>query len=253
MNDRDAITRDLWRRALALSGDRAAADAAVIEALRSRRDLRAVAAFRVNRLIVQGARQWSRSAGIVAAADGALASAIADESALQLWAGACALERQAFESFVLLDVQGLELIEAARAMDCSRTALIRFREAARSQLDPLLGDAMPAALDSLRAAIVTADPEPSMATIECAQRRLVVRRRLVAATQLFILAACMAVLIWVGIDLLRANDHERNTRVLEESLSLPMSPEDSARARTEANRQKPAADTPPVPQKESRP
>lgn len=216
--------RTIWRRAALLTGDRERAERVLVEVLRASENPLKLARARRDRLIVQRARETGARHGPEApilAGDGLSAEA------RQLLEAARALPQQSYEAWLLLDVEGLEEIEGARAMDCSRTAMNRYRDAAVEALRPLLGDRYDEALTALRRSAEALDPAPSLERIGAALQRIRRRRRLVSLAQVLILLLCMGVVAWVGWDLIKASDREKDRSIIGDTFSSPIPDEDA--------------------------
>lgn len=216
------LQRDLWRRAWLLTGEADAAERVLTQVLSVRLDPRRLTRAQRDRLIVQRSREVmsSRRGGVPG--PGAGESANLSAEANQLLAAAWRLPRQSLEAWLLRDVEALEEIPAARAMDCSRTAMGRFREAALESLRPLLGDQYEGALAELHRAPGEADPEPALERIRSAVERARRRRRLKTAVMIAVFVLCAGLLVFVGFDLQRANDSERALRAIQDRFSAPM-------------------------------
>lgn len=102
---------------------------------------------------------------------------------LQLFAGDAAplraalrdLTRQGQEAWILHELDGKDLLETARAMDCSRSAAARHIERARGAITERLGDKRRRATHALRAQAHALDPG-----VFISRRRAKVRRRRLA-------------------------------------------------------------------------
>lgn len=219
MNERTEALKQVWRRAALLTGDRERAERVLVEVLRVQENPLKLGRARRDRLIVQRAREVGARGELerpILAGDGLSAEA------RQLLEAARALPQQSYEAWLLLEVEGLEEIDGARAMDCSRTAMNRFRSAALDALRPLLGERYDDALASLRRSAETLDPAPSLERIAGALQRIRRRRRLVSLAQVLLLLVCMAVITWVGWDLIRSSDREKERSLIGDTFSSPM-------------------------------
>jgi len=219
VNGRNEALKEVWRRAALLTGDLGRAERVLVEVLRVQDNPLKLGRARRDRLIVQRAREVGAQGDLerpVLAGDGLSAEA------RQLLEAARALPKQSYEAWLLLEVEELEEIDGARAMDCSRTAMNRYRDAALDALRPLLGDGYDDALASLRRSAETLDPAPSLERIGGALERIRRRRRLVSLAQVLLLAACLALLSWVGWDLIRSSDREKERSVIGDAYSSPM-------------------------------
>ena len=70
------------------------------------------------------------------------------------------LKPQQRESWILRELDDVDLIEASKSMDCSKTALTRHLEAAITSMREALGDDHDAVLNSLKRDADALDPEP---------------------------------------------------------------------------------------------
>jgi hypothetical protein len=152
----------------------------------------------------------------------------------QLFHALASLPSQQREAWTLIRVEQLGEIDAARAMDCSKTALREVHLAgADATLRPLLGDAYDAAITALRESVRGIDPTAPLADVRRQLRTVVLRKRLLRLLMFLLFAAACATLWWVMTDLHRANDREVERRRLlyeaeQQRYSVPMSPEEKS-------------------------
>ncbi|HYE02821.1 MAG TPA: hypothetical protein VD963_06265 [Phycisphaerales bacterium] len=167
--------RRLWRLALILTrGDHPlAAELALRAAARIRPG--AVDLARLDRAVIQACRELPR------AGPARPRGAAADAAPLLVRAGA--LPRQAFEAWALRRVEELDERHAARAMDCSRTALRLHLARAETLLGAEGTAPTEAELAALRAWLDRQDP-----TIHLSGRRADLARRRRARVALAVLA-----------------------------------------------------------------
>ncbi|MBL0926837.1 MAG: hypothetical protein IBJ11_04185 [Phycisphaerales bacterium] len=232
MDAREAYERAVYRKALLLTGESTSA-ARVLGTLLSRQpDLARSSDSRLWRAVVEECRAIRTDDS---ASPSGLARALGlTGAAAMLWSAVERLGPQQREAFVLRDLEDLDEVPAAKAMDCSRTALEQVhRRGARQILSAALGSGYESALAGLRVALDSFDPSAGVAGVKAALGPARARRRLVVALQLGALLLCMGLLIWVLHDLLQANERERRrrevTEQLREKFSLPMRPGEALR------------------------
>lgn len=186
MDRREAYEGRVWRLAWLLSGGREELCARVAAAcLDARPDLEQLDPAHLNRLVVLAARRRVRAAPAVApdAPD-----------AIRLLAAVCSMNRQRTEAWIFSHIDGLGPMEMARAMDCSKTAALRHLERAEAELAQRFGPALPAMLESLRAAADRVAPSAAHAAFRAERRR---RRRVKLALIAFAALALVLVAIFM--------------------------------------------------------
>ncbi|MFG0258070.1 MAG: sigma factor-like helix-turn-helix DNA-binding protein [Phycisphaerales bacterium JB043] len=158
------------RLALLLTGDEARADAVLGVVLASQADLDAIEIARVRRLVILRSREESltreptsrpwfervRARHLQARGEhreerSDTRPEVFDGIALVALRACERLDRQQMEAWLLHRVEDLDLRQAARAMDCSTSALQRHLERAEESLTRTLGGEYVEAIDSLRA------------------------------------------------------------------------------------------------------
>jgi DNA-directed RNA polymerase specialized sigma24 family protein len=129
-NARSAAQARAWRLALLLTGAEDLATEVAIQVRRAQPKLEALDPRRLDRLIVlrsrevvQRASRHASGASTSAAPD---AAAEAPPDARALLQALAAIEEQPREAWILARIDGLDEIEVARSMDCSKTAAARF-------------------------------------------------------------------------------------------------------------------------------
>ena len=232
MTESDRINAELWRLGLLLTGEARGADRALRRVLEAHPSVLKLTADRRLRLLVQGARDAEPSPGESAG------SGLRAES---LHATIAALEPLPRICWTLRDIAGMSEVEAANAVGLSRSACERYADEARGRVAAALGERLGESIEALRLAATIADPTPSLAEIDRSLAGVRARRRLVATAQILALLGVLALLAWVGSDLIRTHESELEEIKMVEELSAPMSKEDAAR-REELRRQ--GQDTP---------
>lgn len=203
-DQRAARLRRVWRLALLLSGDVGQA-AMLYRAVGGSTRIETVDAVRLDRLVVLEHRERQSADADDAATDEvepetASRDGHIDESGKRLTAGEAyaALERATAQgrlAWLLRRVEGMAEVEAARAMDCSKTALNTHLQRAEATLSGIGADGQAMAeaigrwVDSA-ASGCPADPR-------IAQRRA--RRRRLLGVLIAIAAAAGAVGIWLAL------------------------------------------------------
>lgn len=137
----------------------------------------------------------------------------------QLWYTLRGLTGQQREAWMMLVINQMSDVDAARAMDCSRTALRQVHmSSAESALKPLLGEHYDSTVVELRSALSEADVSQDIDLAATEVRRVLVRRRVLHALGLLGFFACCLLLWWVMSDLHHANEREVQQRKLREQL-----------------------------------
>lgn len=219
MTEADSILRDLWRVGLLLTGSEAGATSAVLRVLAANENVLKLSEARRRRLVVMGAREWEAKGATGCPEGQAVRAGHASQRGSMPYASDfLLLEPTQREAWVLKDVLGWDEVEVARATGVSKGALaMLLAEASRR-----LGDAARETADALRAWVDAADVRAGVEEA-CRRVRTVIRRkRLVGAGQVVLLLAAFGLLAWIGADLMRANQRERERRALEEAFSNPM-------------------------------
>ncbi len=224
MSQSDHIIATLWRRALALTGDRHTAEWVVGAALGACSDPMKTPAYKRDRLVTQRAREaYRRARNPDKPAQPEAGSGLAlKEQAEQLWTASRRLPRLQMEAWTLRVLEGLDEIPAARALDCSRTAMVTALEQAEQSLRALVGDAYVSAVEAIRNALAQADAGPSAAAIVERSRRARKQRKLLSLAQFILFLLCAALLTWVGWDLIKSDEREDPLRGMREQYSAPM-------------------------------
>lgn len=212
---------------MALTGDRQSAEWVVARALGACDNPLKMRAERRDRLVTQRAREAGRRGPAPTESHGDLNLSA---EAAQLWSASRALPRLQLEAWTLRVIEGLDEIPAARALDCSRSAMGAALDEAERSLHGLLGDRYVGAVESIRTALHQADPQESARAIFDQTRSARSRRRLLSLAQFLLFALCAGVLIWVGWDLIKSDEREDPLRGLREQFSAPMPPQAPAAA-----------------------
>ncbi len=205
MNEGDEMARELWRRALALTGSRALAEWGAGRALGLCENPGRVSRHRRDRLVTQGAREAARRCGVREGMVGVVGELKLEGEAGQLWVASRGLPRLQMEAWTLRVVEGMEETRAARALDCSRGAMGNALAEAERALLPLVGDRYTEAVAQVREELAGSDPSASLELIAAQVHRARKRRRLISAAQMSAFVVCAGVLAWVGWDLLRSD------------------------------------------------
>jgi len=183
--------RRAWRIALLLTGDAARADAGMVSVLAAQPDLEAIPPARRDRLVLLRARE-SLAGGLSKPSIGLLErlrtahlqrrgdeaapasrDAVFSAVANALLQFSLRTPHQRHEALMLHRVEGMDLRQTARAMDCSTTAAARHLEAAEQAVAEAMGRDYTRASAMLRAQAREATPGPSVHRT----RRVVLRRR----------------------------------------------------------------------------
>lgn len=212
------VIQRLWRRAVVLTGDRQAAQWVVATAITSTDNPLKMNAFRRDRLVTQRAREAARRDFPGERSDGLAL----EGAAAQVWSAAHALPRLQMEAWTLRVLEGLEEIPAARALDCSRSAMNAALAEGETALRALTGDQYLPAVDTVRRALAELDATGAVDAIAELRRATRFRRRLITTLQLTLFAACVGVLVWVGYDLLQSDRLRDRPNPEAERLSAPM-------------------------------
>lgn len=250
----EPFARRIWRLALLLTDSPRAADAIVRAAVRDEPELVKVGDTRLDRFALQSARDWaarrraqtpepagSEDAGASdsgGAGDsggdsgggvdsgGADALGLAEEHR-PAWRAIADLPDQPREAVTLLLLDELDPIRAARAMDCSRTALETVHlPAARAVLRDTLalpdaGASLDAALAPIVGAAARLDTDRAVAVADRVAERARRRRRTRSVLMLTALFVCFGLLLYVLFDLLSWDEERDAEREIVERFSNP--------------------------------
>lgn len=224
MDYTEVLKRSLFRRAVLYAGNREGAERVVESVLRVQPQLPRMAEHQRDRLLIQRSREVASSG---AAQESELAGVKLEGQAGQLWRLLRGLERQQREAWLLLEFEAYEEVPAARAMDCSRTAMNRFHEAANASLAELLDEeAKGKAITELGLALEKVDVEPSIDAITARLKGLMVRRRLMTTFKFSLLFGAMAIIAWVGYDLMTSESNRARLQGSQPQRSSELSPEE---------------------------
>lgn len=154
----DAYRHRVWRLAVLLTGDTAAAAALFSGIMRHRKRIERVEPQRLDRLILLRARER--------------AEALRDPANVEpRFARVYRLPEQPLEAWVLRRVEQLDETVAARAMDCSKTALrLHLKAADEALAEAGAGDSDDPAT-ALRRRIDALDPAPAVARWRAKRRK----------------------------------------------------------------------------------
>ena len=203
MDREDALQRRVIRLALLLTAEPSRAADALAIILSTNPDILRIGESRIDRMIVQHAR-GELAPQPTSASDIPLETVVSlTEPARRLWDACRTLETQPREAWILRDLEEMDEIPTARAMDCSRTAIETVhRPAALNLLRQSLADDYDAALAQLRTALERLDPEPMLARARAAREHAIRRRRFTTLILIGILLVCFGILTYILFDLL---------------------------------------------------
>lgn len=232
MDTSEACERRAWRLAALLSGDSVRAERIVAQALDAQPDPTLLPDARLDRLVILRAREilgesrdprnrrsprrlprlpapgvlLDRLRASHRQARGEVRSrgpVAVEQEDIRLFHGEAArahealssLSEQAREAWILRELDGKDMIEIARAMDCSKTAAARHLEQARDRMTLLLGEDAEDALGALRHGADRLDPGAFIA------RRAVVKKRgrrlrLIVWLVMVVIAIVMCISVW---------------------------------------------------------
>ena len=228
MERREAYERRIWRLAALLTDDVTKADDVLAQVLRTRPDIERVQDSRIDRMTVQAARRTHESnPGDGHGPDGVCARATITGPVAELWSlSRTELAPQGREAWLFRDVEQMSDIPAARAMDCSRTALEEVHRTPaerllREKTDSSIEGGYDAALASLRAGLDALDPSEGIARVAHVRAAALRRRRIWTAVAFAGLLAFFGVMIFVLIDLLGWNERNEALKRTFERYSNP--------------------------------
>lgn len=207
----DALQRRVIRLALLLTADPSRAADALSLILAANPDIRRIAESRIDRMVIQHARGELAGPAPANQPDITLDHILTlSDPARRLWDAAARLEQQPREAWILRDLEQMDEIPTARAMDCSRTAIETVhRPHALNHLQAALADDYSHALASLHEALDALDPAPLIAIALTARAAAQRRRRITTFLLLFVLLFCFGVLTYILFDLLAwENEHQ---------------------------------------------
>lgn len=234
MESREAYERRVWRVGLLLTDDSASAEAILAEVVGVQPALEKVGETRLDRMVVQA----SREEGLAPERGASLGEVVGlDDEAAAVWGAVRDLNPQSREAWVFRELEGLDPIRAAGAMDCSRTAIEEVHLAGACRvLEARLGEGLGAGVESLRAALGRLEESGAMrGALERAaenRERAVGRRRLVSGIRLAVLLGCFAIMVWVLMDLLGWEQRKELDRLQNDGYSNTL-PSESAKGGAE--------------------
>jgi hypothetical protein len=227
MTEADDVKAGLWRLGLLLSGSEAGADRALRRVLATSESILKLGAERRLRLAIAGSREAGPQEP--SARDNPAASKLRNVLAsMELLPRVC---------WILRDVQGMDEVATARAVGVTKSAAENYAQRGRDAVHAALGEGFIAGVEALRRAGVEAQAEAGVRRVEESLRAVRSRRRLVRAASLVLFFGVLALLAWIGTDLMRTHDREVSQLKVVEDLSAPMSPDDAQR-RQELQRQR---------------
>ncbi len=144
-----AYQRRVWRLAFLLTGDTGSAESLFTQIMRNHKRIESVEPERLDRMIIMYAREHPQHTERRLRPDPHLNTLYE-------------LLPQPLEAWLLVHVEQLEQRSAAKAMDCSITALRLHRDAAEEYLTEQLGDGWRALADRLRQAADELDAIPAI-------------------------------------------------------------------------------------------
>lgn len=223
MDAREAYHRRAYRVALLLTDSDAWARRVLERVARAEARPERTSDARFDRAVIQACRPIHEDAAR-ARGDGLAPMFALDGAPAALWSAVHDLEPQAREAWVLRELEQMDEVRAARAMDCSRNALERIHlAAARTVLRDRVGAPYDEALASLRTALDGLDASPALAEIEGVLRAHARRSRIVTLVSWALLLAFFGALLFVLFDLLSWDEREAALRTgAEEALSNPI-------------------------------
>jgi len=232
MPEAQDIKRELWRLGLMLTGCEEGASAALLYVLAVQENVLKLSEVSRRRLLINGSRRWfGRNRG-----------GVPHESELtQMMRSMESLPRAAW---VLRDVEGIDAVPASQVLGLNRESTERYAEQARAKLRTALGHKNLTAAEMLRAAALNADPGPAMIEVQRSLRGARLRRRTVTLLQVILLFGVLALIAWVGTDLMRANRAEKEVQALQDQVSNPMPAEEARERRSRERREGSSEGTP---------
>lgn len=203
-----------WRLALLLTGDAASADRIAISVLEAQPDLEALEPMRRDRLVILRAREDAsgqlgapavgfadrlraghlRKRGVEDASEPAPAFDGLANALLQL---SLRRPRQQHEALMLHRVEGMELRDTARAMDCSTTAAARHIDEAERAIAEAMGADYPGAGAMLREQAANATPGEEVVRVRVMLAKMRRFRTVMLALITLLLIGGCAVAVWL--------------------------------------------------------
>lgn len=207
MDREDALQRRVIRLALLLTAEPIRAAEALAIILTTNPDILRIGESRIDRMIVQHARGEllpQPASSEAPDSDIPLGAVVSlSDPARRLWDACRTLDLQPREAWILRDLEEMDEIPTARAMDCSRTAIETVhRPAALNILRQTMAEDYEPALSELRSALEHLDPEPMLARAHAARDHAIRRRRFTTLILIGVLLACFAILTYILFDLL---------------------------------------------------
>lgn len=178
---------------------------------------------RFDRAVIQSSRPVHEQSDRENSGDGLESRSDLSEDALQLWRLAHQLEPQPLEAWTLREVEGLDEVRAARAMDCSRNAMERIHLlGAMRFLQDSMGDRYAPARDEIIRSLDTLDPSHAIAHIQSVLQAHAKRSRIVTIASIIALLIFFGLLLFVLFDLMGWQDREEKLRGSADAYSNPI-------------------------------
>jgi DNA-directed RNA polymerase specialized sigma24 family protein len=188
-----AYQRRVWRLAYLLTGNAPGAAALVDRVFRAQPDLMNLEPARLDRLVIQHARDLPVAAPLAA---GQLPEP--PPGVRRTLDAILKLPEQPREAWVLARVDELDELHVSRAMDCSKTASMHHLAAADTQMAAALGDTAAAAIRSLRGFADALNPDPIIRAHRELARRIRFRRAALTGGALLVLVLVFALALLQG-------------------------------------------------------
>jgi DNA-directed RNA polymerase specialized sigma24 family protein len=189
---RAAIERRVWRLAYLITGDAAGAARLADRIFRARIDLESLDAARLDRVIIQQAREL-RPARRRPIDLGSADAVRPTGDAAELLTTVRQIPEQPREAWVLARLDNLDELHVSRAMDCSKTAARNHLHAAEEQVLARYGPRLQQMIDGLRTFADALDPGRIITEQRQLRRKEARKRAAVIGGIVFIVLAGAAV------------------------------------------------------------
>lgn len=184
MGSREVCERRAWRLAALLTGDRRSAGWVVARALDAQPDLTRLPDARLDRLVILRSRELAegaarrrrrrpgaltrlraghrarRGVGKAPTHEGGVGAAIFHGDAAPAAVALRTMPHQAMEAWILHELDGRDMMDVGRAMDCSKAAAANHLDTAMNHMRMALAEGLKPGVEALRQQAAALDPAP---------------------------------------------------------------------------------------------
>ena len=204
MDERERIERQIWRKGLALTGSPVGAGWVLAGAWRTNTDVMRLGESRVVRLVAVKSREWMAANSGYGGGHTPNDTAGLTDEARRMRGALRQLDPSAREVWILSEMVGLETIEIARGLGCTRDVADRYREAGEGGLMASLGADMHSASGAWAGYVGSLTSGDAIADAHRMHAIIKVRKRIATLIQIVVVLAIMGAMVWFGLGMLDA-------------------------------------------------